>query len=188
MTMNVFRPRGAQKGVALPVALVFLLVLTLLGLALVNGSVMQEMMLGNSKDSKLAFQAAETALRDAEQDIAQNITAATAFVPACTNGLCTPPSSWSTPKSASVSTLIDWANSANTRTYGAYTGAAALPDVASQPLYVIEKLAGLSVPVGESVGIGVKPSTGGTAYRITAYATGARPETHVVLESIYVKR
>lgn len=188
MTMDLLRPCRAQKGLALPVALVFLLVMTILGLALVNGSVMQEMMLGNSKDSKLAFQAAETALRDAEQDIAQNIIATTSFVQACTSGLCTPPSSWSTPKSASISTLIDWTNSGNTRSYGAYTGASALPDVASQPLYVIEKLSGVSVPAGESVGIGVKPPAGGTAYRITVYATGARPETHVALESIYVKR
>lgn len=188
MLVNLIWRRSAQRGVALPVALIFLVLLTLLGLALVNGSVMQEMMFGNSKDTKLAFQAAETALRDAELDVAQNITATTAFVQACTSGLCTPPSSWSTPRSASVSTLIDWTNSANTRTYGAYTGAATLPNVASQPLYVIEKLSGLSVPAGESIGIGVKPPAGGTAYRITVYATGGRPETHVVLESIYVKR
>ena len=188
LLLNLNRLRVAQGGVALPVALVFLVLLTLLGLALVNGSVMQEMMLGNSKDSKLAFQAAEAALRDAELDVAQNITTTTAFVQACTNGLCTPPSSWSTPKSASVSSLIDWTNGANTRTYGAYTGAVALPNVASQPLYVIEKLSGPSVPAGESIGIGVKPPAGGTAYRITVYSTGARPETHVVLESIYVKR
>ncbi|CAJ0794520.1 hypothetical protein LMG7141_02956 [Ralstonia condita] len=188
MRVILNRPRGAESGVALPVALVFLVLLTLLGLALVNGSVMQEMMLGNTKDSQLAFQAAETALRDAELDVAQNITSTTAFVPACTTGLCTPPSSWTNPKSASISTLIDWTNSANTRSYGAYTGAPALPNVASQPLYVIEKLSGLSVPAGESIGIGVKPPAGGTAYRITVYATGGRPETHVVLESIYVKR
>ncbi len=149
---------------------------------------MQEMMIGNTKDSKLAFQAAETALRDAELDVAENITPATSFTQACTNGLCLPPSSWSTPKSASISTLIDWTNGAITRTLGAYTGAPALPDVATPPVYVIEKLSGLSVPAGESVGLGVKPAAGGVAYRITAYATGARPETHVILESIYVKR
>jgi len=180
--------RDAQGGFVLIFALLFLFMLSLLGLALVNSSVMQEMMLGNSKDTTLAFEAAETTLRDAELDIANNVTPVTSFVQACTSGLCLPPSSWSTPKSTPISGLIDWTNSNNTRTYGTYTSAPALPDVASQPLYVIEKLSGLSVPAGDSVGIGIQPGSGGTAYRITAYATGARPETHVVLESIYVKR
>ncbi|MDY7511488.1 PilX N-terminal domain-containing pilus assembly protein, partial [Ralstonia wenshanensis] len=53
MLVNLIWRRSAQRGVALPVALIFLVLLTLLGLALVNGSVMQEMMFGNSKDTKL---------------------------------------------------------------------------------------------------------------------------------------
>jgi type IV pilus assembly protein PilX len=59
----------AQRGVALVVALVLLLVATLLGLAASRGTALQERMSSNSYDRSLAFQRAEAALRAAEQQI-----------------------------------------------------------------------------------------------------------------------
>ena len=47
-------------------ALMFLLVLAVLGVSALNSTVMQEKMVSNTKDVNLAFQAAEAALRDAE--------------------------------------------------------------------------------------------------------------------------
>jgi type IV pilus assembly protein PilX len=170
-------------------ALIFLLVLAVLGVAAMSGTVMEERMVGNTKDSNLAFQAAESGLRDAESDISNNVTPATVFTSACTNGFCTPPSTWPTPTSNDISKLIDWSSGATTRTYGVHTNSAALPQVAVQPVYVIERLAALPVAAGGSVGLGVAPPpTGGTAYRITVLATGARAETRVILQSTYVVR
>ena len=59
----------SQAGAALLVALVFLIVLTILGLATMRGTTLQERMAGGSRDYNLALQAAEAALRDAEIDL-----------------------------------------------------------------------------------------------------------------------
>jgi type IV pilus assembly protein PilX len=58
-----------QRGVALVVALVLLLVATLIGLAASRGTVLQERMSSNSYDRSLAFQRSEAALRAAEAAI-----------------------------------------------------------------------------------------------------------------------
>src|SRR3954471_11770084 len=125
---------GRQRGMSLFPALIFLLVLAVLGVASMSSTVMEERMVGNTKDSNLAFQAAESGLRDAENDISANVTAGTLFTAACTNGLCTPPSTWPTPTSNDISKLIDWASNATTRTYGTHTNIAPLPQVAVQPV------------------------------------------------------
>jgi type IV pilus assembly protein PilX len=184
------RPRVAsQRGMSLFPAMVFLLVLTMLGVAALGSSAMQERMAGNAKDMNIAFQAAEAGLRDAENDIDANITQATVFTSACTNGLCTPPSEWASPSSTDISKLIDWSNAGLTRMYGANTGAAAFPSVAAQPVYVIELVSKLPPSAGGSVGIGIAPAnTGGRVYRVTVLATGARAESRAILQSAYIVR
>ncbi|MBB1060352.1 pilus assembly protein [Lysobacter spongiae] len=65
-------PRHAQEGAVLIVVLILLLVLTLLGLASLRGTVMEERMTANLRDRGLGFQAAEAALREAEARILAN--------------------------------------------------------------------------------------------------------------------
>ena len=184
-TARRLRPRG----MALYPAMLFLLVLAILGVAALSATIMEERMAGNSKDQNLAVQAAEAGLRDAEADILANVTGASAFTQTCTDGLCTPPSTWDTPTSADISNLVDWGNPAVTRAYGSKTTAGSVALVAAQPVYVIEKLSTLPAQAGRSVGLGVAPTVpGGVAYRVTVRATGARAETRVILQSIYVVR
>ncbi|HKW79471.1 MAG TPA: PilX N-terminal domain-containing pilus assembly protein [Casimicrobiaceae bacterium] len=178
---------AAQSGMSLFPALMFLLVLSIIGIAALNSTLLQEKMAGNTKDTNLAFQAAEAGLRDAEADVVATITPGTVFTSSCTNGLCTPPSTWPTPLSVDISQAIDWTSAGKTRTYGSRTNAPELPDVAAQPLYVIEKLSSLPVGPGGSVGIGLNaPNSGGAAYRLTVLATGMRPETRVILQSTFL--
>lgn len=59
-------PLPTQRGAALIVSLVILLMLTVIGLSAVRDSGIQERMAGNSRDMNTAFQAAELALRRAE--------------------------------------------------------------------------------------------------------------------------
>lgn len=61
--------RHAEQGVALVVALILLVVATLIGLAGIRGTSLQERMSANMYDRSLAFQRAEAALRDAERAI-----------------------------------------------------------------------------------------------------------------------
>ncbi|HEV7574681.1 MAG TPA: PilX N-terminal domain-containing pilus assembly protein [Caldimonas sp.] len=183
-----------QRGLSLVTTLVLMLATLGLGVAVMSVNAMEERMIANTKDRDLALQAAEAALRDAEQDVATNIGSATAFTDTCTNGLCTPPSqrdALGPLASLPVEDArlgFDWSVDAKVRSYGQYTGGAQFPSVVQQPRYVIEKFSFLGTPAGESVVLGAEPVAPGVGYRITARAVGARPETVVVLQSIYATR
>lgn len=172
-----------EQGAVLVTGLIFLVVLTLLGVAAMSINAMEERMAGNSRDLNIAFQAAESGLRDAELDILQNISPASGFDASCTNGLCSLPSS-STPLAQS----IDWSDTSITRGYGANTGAAALALVSAQPRYIIELLSTLPASPGQSLGTGIKPASNGVAYRISALGVGGRAESRVILQSLFVKK
>ena len=68
MKRNVSR-RQNQGGAALVVVLILLILVTLLGLASLRGALMEERMSANMFDRSIAFQAAESALRIAEQKV-----------------------------------------------------------------------------------------------------------------------
>ncbi|WP_200881859.1 pilus assembly PilX family protein [Nitrincola sp. A-D6] len=61
-----------QTGSALIVSLLFLLILTILGVAGIQTTSMQERMSGNMRDRNMAFQAAEGALRGGEEYVRDN--------------------------------------------------------------------------------------------------------------------
>lgn len=65
--------RRAQQGASLIVVLILLLVVTLLGLAILRTTVLQERMSANLFDRSLSFQAAETALREGQVAIQQGM-------------------------------------------------------------------------------------------------------------------
>lgn len=67
-TMNIRTARD-QAGIVLPVVLIFLVIMTILGITAIRNVTLEERMAGNSAYQQLAFQAAEMALRDCERDI-----------------------------------------------------------------------------------------------------------------------
>lgn len=74
-TMPAFhpaRPPRRQQGISLVIVLVLLVVMSVLGLAVMRSSGMQERMSANLRDRSEAFQAAETVLRVAQQDVLGN--------------------------------------------------------------------------------------------------------------------
>lgn len=178
-----YPPRQRQQGAVLVVGLLILVMLTLIGVTAMSSGMMDERMAGNSRDLNLAFQAAEAALRDGELYIQKSISPASGFSSTCASGLCLPPTV-STPWYVS----IDWISSSVTRTYGSGTSATSLPFVASQPKYIIESIGKPAAVVGTSIALGIKPSSTGDAYRISARGVGARAETKVLAQSIYIKR
>ncbi|MGY6519794.1 MAG: pilus assembly PilX family protein [Lysobacteraceae bacterium] len=84
------RPPRRQQGVALVIALVLLLVMSVLGVSSLKTSMMQERMSGAAFDRGLAFQAAEAALREGEALLVGPVPPA---IPAngCLGGLCARP-------------------------------------------------------------------------------------------------
>lgn len=191
-------PAKRQRGLSLITALLFMVATLILGVSVMSINVMQERMIGNTKDHDLAMQAAEAALRYAEADVS-TLAPTAAFKDDCSAGLCTPPSQRATPSTLPVHQVpgFDWFADAKVRRYGQQADKATFPVVASpprdvidrQPRYVIEKLGALGDAGGSIVtGFGAASGARGTAYRITARATGARSDTVVVLQSVYALR
>lgn len=60
---------GRQRGVSLLIVLVLLLVMSVLGIAILRSSAMQERMSANTRDRSLAFQTTEAALREAQDNV-----------------------------------------------------------------------------------------------------------------------
>ena len=182
--------RRSQQGMSLVMTLMFTVSALVLGVSVMGVNVMQERIIGNTKDRDLALQAAEAALRDAEQDIQVSIKPTTVFNDDCKDGLCTPPTLRAVVSPLPVEKQVgfDWATVANVRTYGQFTALPALPAVIAQPVYVIERIGDIGIPTGQSMVIGATPVAPGTAYRITARANGARAETVVTLQSIFALR
>lgn len=56
-----------QKGAVLIIALIFMLILSLIGVSSMQGTTLQEKMSGNLRDQYSAFNAAEAALREGER-------------------------------------------------------------------------------------------------------------------------
>ncbi len=63
---NVAASRNRQGGAVLAVSLILLLVVTMLAVASMQGTLLEEKMAGNSLDRNLAFQSAESGVREAE--------------------------------------------------------------------------------------------------------------------------
>ena len=61
--------RNQEQGFVLVTSLIFLVVLSLLGVMALRGSLFDERMAANDRDRALAREYAEMALRDAERDI-----------------------------------------------------------------------------------------------------------------------
>ncbi len=69
------RPLGtSQRGAVLLVSLMILLIMTVLGIAGMSSTTMEEKMAANNQQQQQAYQAAETALRDAEAWLTSNVT------------------------------------------------------------------------------------------------------------------
>ena len=118
--------RGRQRGVALAVVLILLVVMTLLALVSMRGTLLQERMSANQYDRSLGFQAAEAALREAE-----SIASAKPAVPGsgCANGVCAAPIPTDTPR---------WLDDANWNTISKEATDASLGNLAVKPRYIIE--------------------------------------------------
>ncbi len=70
--MTFIRRPSQQTGSALIISLVFLLLLTVLGLSAMQSSTLQEKMAGNAAEKNRAFQLAEAALRAGELSVKTN--------------------------------------------------------------------------------------------------------------------
>lgn len=159
-----------QRGAILVSALLMLLVLTVIGVSVMQITRMQERMAGNTRDLNLAFQGAEAALRDAEQFLWDEPT-----IIACTGVDCVRP----------VGTLpvlnnqdADWWND-EAQEYGE-DGDQEMEELDEDPQFVSEELAFVGPLVVDDPG-------GRMFYQVTARSTGASGSANTVLQTTYAK-
>ena len=170
-----YRLPARERGVVMIVSLIFLLVVTLIAIGSIRDTVLEEKMAGNTRDRNVAFQAAESGVREAEQYI-ESIVSMGAF--ANTPGLYgetdVEPSFWSE---------TTWRNPANhavaSSDYGSY-----MP-----PRYVIKHVTTVTGTEGalNMSGYGDNKGTGDvTVFRITVRGTGGNADSaEVILRSQY---
>ncbi len=172
-----------SKGVALITSLIILLIMTLLGFAAIQTTIMEERMAGNLHNKDLSFQAAEAALREGENTIAP-LTAVQQpnAVSSCSGTDCVFKANSLTSDFASQS--HSWWQSKG-REYGS-DGTHEITSSESDPRYVIEEFAFVS----DSLVLPQSATTsGGTYYyRISAEGTGGNDKATSVLQSTVAKR
>ncbi|MCB1648721.1 MAG: pilus assembly protein PilX [Pseudomonadales bacterium] len=175
---------GRQKGAVLIFCLVFLLVLTMMGVSSMESAVLEERMAGNMQDFNAAFQAAETSLQSAENWLAGQIT-----WPATSADGSTTVWTRDAMDPDTVDSLHWWQDS--TRDTGSWWNSNAIEvgsveGVASEPHYIIEELS--NVTTGQSIGIGSGVENRVRVFhRITARGTGVGDSAVVQLQSTFVK-
>jgi type IV pilus assembly protein PilX len=162
--------RARQSGAILVTALLMLLVLTVIGVSVMQITRMQERMAGNTRDLNLAFQGAEAGLRDAEQFLWDE----PVIIP-CTTPDCVQPRD--TLPVMSDQTEAWWA--ANSQEYGE-DGDQEIEELDTDPQFVSEELAFVGPLVVDDPG-------GRMFYQVTARSTGASGDTNLVLQSTYAK-
>lgn len=168
--------RHGQKGAALIVSLVILLVITMLGLTAIQNSSMQERMATAMVDRSIAFEAAEASLRDAQAWLDAQTTRPT-------GGTSGNPDVW-----AGEGALVtevgadaeDWSAAqwaAHSRVYSQTVAGAT-----EAPRYVIEEWQFLpdSLETGTTSGIWY--------YRVTARGLGGSANAEVLLQASLRKR
>jgi type IV pilus assembly protein PilX len=190
----------SQQGAVLVVALLFLVILTLLGTTAAQMSSLEERMSRNMRDRSIASQAAGLALRDAERDVLnsnatynRSVDPTTSnFTPDCggsttsdtsDDGLCSGGvkgyasqapngTNYTLTTVAATTNQIDM-TAAPSVGYGTYTGAVAIPNLSAQPRYILESF---------------KKSVNAKTvyyYRITVRAQGVNPNTVVWLQEVF---
>ncbi|HBZ29300.1 MAG TPA: hypothetical protein DEO56_01675 [Nitrosomonas nitrosa] len=163
-----------QRGVVLVTGLIFLVILTLLGVTAMQTTILEERMAGNLRDENLAFQAAEAALREGELFLEQ----ITLPVFDGSNGLYRyDPKNPDNPSSApNPITWSGWSTSGRTINV-------TIQGVASQPRYIIEQLDSISIAGGSAQQSA--QSLTSTMFRITARGVGGSETAVVFLQSTY---
>lgn len=163
----------AQRGMALIISLVFMLMLAIIGASALRGTLLQERMAGNTRDTNTAFQAAEAALRAGEQVL--QAAALGAFdgsggryrqcSPGSTAAECSPPD-WRNRTSSGWADVDDFSGPAS-----------------AAPQYYLEKLPLIpdpQAPLDADQSVRMLE-----LYRVTARGFGVSDTAVVVLQTVY---
>lgn len=184
-----------ETGAALVVGLIMLLLLTIIGLSAMQGTTLQEKMSGNMRDSTMALQAAEVALRYVEQDFLSelnNLDVGGDFANCSGNCQIVNSDGNNDATTAFNTNMSAWV--AEATNYGSFThpqsGAAlarpAGSTVTTPPLLLVEYVHYRRDSL--DTGGGSVSDTGETLYRNTAIASGGTTNSQAVAQTMFARR
>ncbi len=175
---RIYHGPERQQGVALIVALIFLLLMNILAVTALGTTTLEERMASNMSDKNIAFQAAESALTAGEVWIGGQMNKPV-FDPANgTDGLHLP----------SLSAVQVWEESTgvwSSTDVFAYSG---MQGISQQPSYLIEDLGTIPDDKGSLLLPTNYKSSGKNLFRVTARGNGRTDTAVVMLQSVYEKR
>lgn len=198
-------PSCIERGASLIVVLLLLVIVSMLGVASMQISMMGERGARNDRDMQLAWQGAEAGLTDAQiglRTAGANPIDALAISTGCssdstTRGFCRPDPAATKPEWLTVD-FKDTSGSAETAAFGTYTGrsfanANTTMGVGTQPAlaprYVVEDLGSAASGQGQQVTSNYNgnsfASNFGHDYRITAMGFGPRADIQAVAQIIF---
>jgi type IV pilus assembly protein PilX len=162
--------KSRQSGVVLFIALILLMILSMIGVTVARMQTVEERMARNEDNRQMSSQAAEAALRNAEDGLLSS--PGISQFAANTGGYYV-----MSPSSGSVLPTLNWNNPSQVTTY---TGPAlsAIPAAVQTPKIVVEYLGGVALP-------GEDQSNPPIAYRVTVQAASADGTPSSMLQSIY---
>jgi type IV pilus assembly protein PilX len=165
--------RGRQRGAVLIVGLIFLAMLTLMGVAAYSVATQEEKMAGNTRDRLRAFEAAEASLRDCE-----SVLGSVAGLPSFdgTGGMYQAPAVTDVP----VFENVNWKNDSSVRVLGT-----AMSDVSLQPRCIVEELVVLEAKPVDGALSGPQQRAEERVYRVSATGFGANVTTTALVQSTY---
>lgn len=157
-----------QTGAVLLISMIMLLLLSLIGATGMQVTTLEEKMAGNTRDSNLAFQNAETTLRGVEKSLSSGTPPAFNN----TNGYYIYDATkelWET---------IDWSSDTDTKVFNLTLGGVS----PISPRYIVEEL-----PPVPSAGDSLEAATAQTSkyFRVTTHAYGVTDSSVVLLQSVY---
>lgn len=179
-----------QKGAALLVSLIILLVLTVLALSSMQGTSMQEKMVSSQRDAQIALEGAEAALDAVEADLAEG-GALSSFVPNSQKGLYghgdTVPTDLLNPNTWKGEGTVKMARKNNSDER--------LEKLAETPRYFIKETFATGSAASGGFGIGIgdvgdgtkKPGFSGKVYRVVTFSTGASGQAARAIEAYIIR-
>ena len=175
----------SQQGVVLVIGLIMLVVMTLLAVTSMQSSSLQEIMSSNVKDKTTAFEAAETAIRAAEEFLDNGVLNLAAFDTDKSDGLLTNlydevwnEINWAT-ESVEVNNVV--VLDGNEATQGG---------VRSRPRYVIQHIGPVVSDADRKLNVDSSYQASNAdaiveMFKITARGTGGSDNSQVILETMY---
>jgi type IV pilus assembly protein PilX len=164
------------------IGLIMLLLLTVIGLASIRGSDLQERMAGNMRDRNLAFQAAEAGLRYGENKLNA------ALLPSFTGGTIGywPDLNKPSPLRPRIALWVgpDWEANSVELPHGT------ISDVATQPRFTIEKVivTGLAASYGSAVDHeSMEKMADAEYFRVTARGIGGTTDAEAIVQSTFIR-